>query len=373
MNDWLAALARALDSEPALIRVVVASVKGSAPREAGACMLVGAAGLHGSIGGGNLEMKAIGIAREMLAQRAGVAPRLDRFALGATLGQCCGGAVNLWFERFDSADAGFVSEALAARSRGAAVIATELHRDGAARRAIVTRGRPLPRSGFAAHRAASSAADNLLAESAATPRAVLVPGGDGDRPILLERADPARVPLWLFGAGHVGRAVASVFADLPFDITWIDGRANEFPETVPANVTVLHSAAPAGEVARAPRGACFLVMTHSHDLDYEICRAILDRDDHAWAGLIGSETKAACFAVRYAREGVPAEAVARLTCPVGTREIRSKLPGAIAVSIAAQLLQLLQSAGELTAAGPGHELADAGEITRPPGAQSARG
>ena len=360
MSDWLAALRRGLESEPAFVRVVVASVRGSAPREPGACMLVGAASLQGSIGGGHLELKAIGIARQMLQRPAGAPPRLDRFALGATLGQCCGGAVNLWFERYDAADGEFIAEALSVRGRGATVIATPLHQEGGAQRAIVTPDRPLGDNfGFAANGAALSAATTLLRAGNTSPYAVLVSGGADKRLMLLERVNPRRAPLWLFGAGHVGRAVVGVFADLPFDITWIDSRDDAFPAAAPANVTMLRTDAPVELVVRAPRGAWFLVMTHSHDLDYDICRAILARDDYAWAGLIGSETKATCFAVRFAREDIPAEAIARLTCPIGTGGIKSKLPGAIAVSVAAQLLQVLQSAEMAGMAETGNEAAAA--------------
>src|SRR5471030_1390542 len=98
MKDWLPVLHMRLPDETALVRVVVATVRGSAPREPGACMLVGMEHVDGTIGGGHLELKATQIARQMLERPAAPA-RLDRFALGATLGQCCGGAVNLWFER----------------------------------------------------------------------------------------------------------------------------------------------------------------------------------------------------------------------------------------------------------------------------------
>ena len=88
-------------------------------------------------------------------------------------------------------------------------------------------------------------------------------------------------------------------------------------------------------------GAYFVVMTHSHALDYALCRTLIERNDFAWLGLIGSMSKAARFRSRLAREGVAADAIARLTCPIGVQGIASKWPGAIAVAIAAQLLQQL--------------------------------
>src|SRR5256885_8503981 len=91
-------LAHALDRrEPAVI-VTVASTKGSAPREAGTKMIVTRERAYGTIGGGHLELQAIGIARSQIAGHTAADDTLRRFALGASLGQCCGGVVNLLFE-----------------------------------------------------------------------------------------------------------------------------------------------------------------------------------------------------------------------------------------------------------------------------------
>jgi xanthine dehydrogenase accessory factor len=270
MIDWLDTLLRRLESEPAVVRVVVAAVRGSAPREPGACMLVSAGQVDGSIGGGNLEWQAIQTARGMLDKPDSAPTRTDRFALGATLGQCCGGAVELRLERYNQSD-----------------------------RAALSRK-------------------------------------------LREEPRPAATPLWLFGAGHVGRALAPMLAALPFGVTWIDGRDDAFPLPAPDGVNLLQSDSPDDDVAGAPPGAYFLVMTHSHDLDYDIVRAILKRNDFGWAGLIGSDTKARRFRQRLLAQGIPAAHIARLVCPIGIDGIDSKLPGAIAVSAAAQLQQVLE-------------------------------
>jgi xanthine dehydrogenase accessory factor len=281
MIDWLHTLLGRLDRETGLVRVVVAATRGSAPREPGACMLVGETQVDGTIGGGNLEWKAIQIARNMLREPGAEAHRVDRFSLGATLGQCCGGAVELRFERHTQAE----------------------------RESLERRFREEPR--------------------------------------------PLATPLWLFGAGHVGNALVRVLGGLAFQVTWVDGRDGVFPESIPENVSILRSEAPEGEVAAAPLGAYYLVLTHSHDLDYEIVRAIMRRDDAAWTGLIGSATKAKRFAQRLARQGVPARSIARIVSPIGIAGIDSKLPGAIAVAVAAQLQQELEAravcAGETTA------------------------
>jgi len=126
MRDWLQALRDALDREGApVVRVAVATVRGSAPREPGAAMLVMADREVGSIGGGHLELVATQIARDLLAATPGAA-RLDRFPLGASLGQCCGGIVELWFQRYDASDLAAIGEAIARREAGASVLATPM-------------------------------------------------------------------------------------------------------------------------------------------------------------------------------------------------------------------------------------------------------
>ena len=352
MNHWLTAMRARIAQGRPVVRVTVASIKGSAPREPGACMLVEPDGFVGSIGGGHLELKAIEIARDMLARPASGAARLDRFALGATLGQCCGGAVNLWFDRFDGDDLRFVDSALEARTNDPTVIATLLNGHGRSRRAVIT-AQSMLHAKFMVEwdDAARASIGRLLNAPRSGASARLLPARAQHPAVLLERADSRHQHLCLFGAGHVGRAIVNVFADLPFDILWIDERPDAFPEATPVNVVKRCTSSPLEAVANAPRDTWHLVMTHSHDLDYELCAAILRKNDHGWAGLIGSDTKATCFNVRFAREGITAQAIARLTSPIGWEGIRSKLPGAIAVSVAAQLLRLLEAAGTTAVAG----------------------
>jgi xanthine dehydrogenase accessory factor len=338
MKSWLPVLHERLLAEDALIRVAVATVRGSAPREPGASMLIGARRVDGTIGGGQLELKATEIARGMLAQ-SDAPSRIDRFALGATLGQCCGGAVNLWFERYQASDRELVHEALtASRRREPVVLVTQPQSGRAMRRSLHV----ISDKNRMSTASIKAGIDLLLSAPSSATRAMLVRADEADA--FLERVDPPGLPLWLFGAGHVGKALVNVIAELPFDVSWIDSRRNEFPRALPAHINSRVIDEPDTIVDEAPAQAFFVVMTHCHDLDYAICRRILRRDDFSWAGLIGSETKAACFKVRFGREDISPASVARLISPIGIDGIDSKLPGAIAVSIAAQLLQVAQAA-----------------------------
>ncbi|MEQ9563740.1 MAG: XdhC family protein, partial [Woeseiaceae bacterium] len=119
---------------------------------------------------------------------------------------------------------------------------------------------------------------------------------------------------------------------------------NVFPQHLPARVSRIVSTNPAQEVAAMPPGSWFLVMTHSHPLDYDICLEVLKRDDAAYCGLIGSKSKRQRFAKIVRDCGLPAATMDGLTCPIGVSGIRSKRPEDIAVAVVAQLLQLRDAA-----------------------------
>jgi xanthine dehydrogenase accessory factor len=346
LQDWPQALQRALEREPVIVRVVLAEVRGSAPREPGAGMLVGRTLLEGTIGGGALEWQALGIARGMLAELSPPA-RVQRLVLGSALSQCCGGAVQLWIERHTRTELGWIAAATRAVLAGPAVLCSTL-RGGRVERAVL--------DAADARRAADCEALALLLAPAAQASAQLRRSGEGELR-LLERLDQAFPPLWLFGAGHVGQALARILLELPLQLTWIDSRAALLParDTLPSRtLRILHAADPVQCVASASAGTRFLVLTHSHPLDYALCRAILERADGAWLGLIGSASKAARFRSRLARDGLAPATIARLVCPIGIAGIHSKWPAAIAVAVAAQLLQ------DLGGAAPAHDASQPG-------------
>lgn len=337
MSGWVKVLTRTLESEPALVRVALASVLGSAPREAGASMLVGTQTQYGTIGGGNLEYRAVEIGRAML--REARAWRVARFPLGPSLAQCCGGFVELWFERIEAAQRAEFADIHAAEveaAHGTAVLATIAVSGERPQHVLLRPGidHATPQS----TRLETSVLEVVVSMQADGMAACLV-GADG-RTIFLERLEAPDTPLFVFGAGHVGSALIPMLAGLPFAVTWVDGRDGVFPDTLPENVTARRASTAVEEVACAPAGAAFVVLTHSHALDYDICTAILRRTDFSFAGLIGSQTKAARFAHRFARDGITERQRARLVCPIGIAGIASKRPAAIAVSIAAQLLSL---------------------------------
>ncbi len=285
-------------------RVVVAETRGSAPREAGAAMLVWADGQRGTIGGGALEHDAVLSARRMLAE--GPSRSLAAKPLGPALGQCCGGVVTLLWEMHKSAglpDTGGTTT------------------DGVFIRPVTTdaTGDPPPALLRRARRA--DMGDILLLDG-----------------WVAERLAGPRTPVWIYGAGHVGRAVAATLAPLPdFGVTLIDTHISRLPAPPPEGVTPLIAADPVRVIGRAPATARHLVMTYSHELDLDLCHRLLAVPG-ASIGLIGSHTKWARFSKRLRALGHAPATLRRITCPVGDPSL-GKHPRHIAVGVAAALIK----------------------------------
>jgi len=334
-GHWTEAAQRRLASRTRVVRITVVTLRGSAPREPGATMLVDADGTLGTIGGGQLEWRATALAREQLDDPAAPAVRVVELLLGPDLGQCCGGRIELWFERLTREDADWLSEAAnRLRAGRATTLASEVTHGTVAHGTVTHRLLP-----------ALSSAMRLRLERG--PDAALR---------LLETLLGARRPLYIFGAGHVGQALVRLLSDLAmFDILWVDSRAGMLPADLPANVRALVCDAPVQFARDAASGTRFVVMTHDHGLDYEICRAVLQRQDSYWLGLIGSRPKSARFRARLLRDGLPAATLSQLHCPIGVPLISSKLPTAVAIAIAAQLLQIDAADAADTAAHVTHD------------------
>ena len=335
LRDWPRSLLQALEREPVIVRILVTKVLGSAPREAGVCMLVGQEQFQGTIGGGQLEWQAVAAARSLLTGAAPAA-RMHRMVLGTDLGQCCGGVVEVWMERYARADRAVLCAAGDAARAGPAVLVSTITSSGVQRRVVSEPG-------------SNARIDQMLQSHRAQALPLVTTeslgaGTGAGRATLLERLDEALPALWLYGAGHVGQALARIMAELPVRLTWIDARAELFPTQISNWVRIVHAPDPLPTVAGAPAGTRFLVLTHSHALDYALCRAILERGDFASLGLIGSKSKAARFRSRLARDGLSAAAIARLLCPIGEGGTTSKWPAAIAVAVAFQLLREISAA-----------------------------
>ena len=282
--------------------VEMAEVRGSAPRAAGTRMAVASDAVAGTIGGGHLELEAIGTARQALAACADAraasraAPFERGYALGPALGQCCGGAVVLRFSPLDA-------PTLERWPRVVPRFVLQLHGAGHVGRAIVRVLETLP-----------CAVDWI---------------DEREEEFAIASSEREHRPL-------------------------------------PAHIRAICVDAPAAEVARLPTGGVVLAMTYSHDLDFAVVDAALRRPDAGFVGVIGSATKRARFERRLRARGMAEQDVARLVCPIGIEGIAGKEPEMIAVAVIAQLLRhtnAIQRPSPITANQPSSDASAADRTT----------
>jgi xanthine dehydrogenase accessory factor len=349
MADWVQALAVRVARDGRAVLITVAHASGSTPREAGAAMIVTAQEAYGTIGGGHLEFEALRIARDALSNTTTPASWLVRFPLAARLGQCCGGVATLAFIAVEHDANGHTPawlDAAVACLRGDAPLAL-VSRIGGAReqpaQLVVTADRAIGSLGDADLDAVAIALARPGVEAQAADAALMPSPLDDSTTLLIHVVLPHDFTVLVFGNGHVGRALVQVLGALPAKVRWIDERDTDFPANIPPNVEIVATDAPEDELAAAPRGACVVVMTHSHPLDLRLIEVALVRDDWRYLGLIGSQSKRNQFEKRLLARGLAPAKFARVTCPIGARNglaIRSKEPGAIAVAVVAEILAL---------------------------------
>jgi xanthine dehydrogenase accessory factor len=283
MNVWSTVVQHVGHGETCAL-VSLVSVNGSVPRGIDAHMVVAQSGFHGTVGGGTLEWKLMAEAQAMLVQPE--TARIISVVLGPDLGQCCGGRVEASIEIFSPASLPLLQSYAAQEKSG-----------------------PMRLQRVIANRSVEQVFGEL------------------------------KTPFYIFGAGHVGRALVLALAPLPFDVIWCDPRPHAFPGVVPSNVTLIENEAPETLIASAAVGSCVLVMSHSHALDLAIVDAALRNENIVEVGVIGSQTKRARFTKRLQDAGIATARVEALHCPIGVGGIVSKHPAAIAASVVAQALQ----------------------------------
>ena len=260
MNAWLRAQLHCEQHNQAYALITIVALTGSSPRGVGSKMLVTLEAQFDTIGGGHLEYKAVAEAKQRL-QQGGTTGLLD-YALGANLGQCCGGKVSLMYEVFSQ----------------------------------------------------------------------------------------TKMPVVVFGAGHVGRALVPLLAQLPVQVTWVDGRYDMLPKELPEGVVAVHEEHPQDHIVDCAKGSCYLIMTHHHGVDMALTEAVIKRNDARYLGVIGSVTKGRKFKQRLAAKNISPQQIAQLNCPMGKAGIQGKQPMEVAIAIAAQVMHLYQSSVAMDAA-----------------------
>ena len=329
VNEFIALAQR----KEQFVSITVIEVIGSAPREVGAKMLVTENMEFESIGGGNLEYSAIRRARDILREPMNTMSETEMFGLGIEMQQCCGGAVRLLYEKHSVADAtAYADEFNRQNNRTIMFFASPLEGDQSP---VVLNNKTDWNEVSESLRLAS----HRLLETV-VPGSCLV--SDDSQEWFVMRLDELPTKVVLFGAGHVGQALVRLLGDLPFRVEWVDQRAEIFPDNYPNNVVLVEQTNLQEILVNQEPGTFYVVMTHSHGLDYEICLSILKQRDFGWLGLIGSETKRRRFEKRFVAEGIDPFTLRRLHCPIGIGSIKGKHPAVIAMSTAAQLLEARQ-------------------------------
>ncbi len=306
-----------LETYGRVVRVVIAGHKGSTPRETGTVMVVHTDGIEGTIGGGRLEFDAMARAQRLLADpeiKGGYSDAL-RQPLGPSLGQCCGGSVTVVTELWDTAWYRTVFDETDFPFAGLYVRRIE-------------GDLPLPPRVDRRLQAASEASQSVDTQ--------LVDGW------LVEQLWRNKLPVYVYGAGHVGTALAKTLSVLPgVQVAVVDVRKDLFAD-LPDTVLQFDDQPPHEVMATAPPEAFHYIMTPDHDYDLQLCHTVLQQP-FAFTGLIGSKTKWARFRKRLAALGHSPAQIDRITCPIGDPAL-GKHPYEIAIGVARELILHDQSA-----------------------------
>ena len=291
-----------IKSHGKIARVLILKTFGSAPRDEGTTMLIWDSGQFGTIGGGELEYQVTRLAKKIIIDNKG--SRIKKFSLGPDMGQCCGGAVELLIEILDETKVKFISVD-----------------DGFFARPVFKNEKTLN-------------VQALIKSYRNKSVPIKTSFKDG---WLFEPVTKEKELIWIYGAGHVGTAIANILSKLSqFSVTCIDTSQDRYPDNFPKTVEKLITKNPAQIVQYAPSETHHLILTYSHALDLEICHQLLQHN-FATAGLIGSKTKWARFKKRLNELNYTFEQINRIICPIGEPSF-GKSPYEIAIGVASMLL-----------------------------------
>lgn len=147
----------------------------------------------------------------------------------------------------------------------------------------------------------------------------------------------------LFGAGHVANELVPILQRLPVKLHWIDERDGLFPDGLQSNVHTLTTDCPVSELKALPSDTLIVIMTHNHQLDFDLVKTAVMRDDIHYVGMIGSVTKAKRFVYKLRQRELSEQKINKFVSPVGELTVPGKTPIEVAISIAAQVIQLLHN------------------------------
>ncbi|MDA9766826.1 XdhC family protein [Candidatus Thioglobus sp.] len=352
MNSWLKPVKTAIALNNGFVLLTIISTKGSTPCSKGdKIVFSGAESVFGSIGGGNLEFKALSFAEELLSLNSN-GTYLKKYPLGATLGQCCGGYVNVMFESFIQSDATnlwieTVSNLL--QDNADFIVATIVDSNSeiefSSKKFVYLDGNLSPNidDKKISSLIIKSAKDLLLLSD--SPTIVQFENQSGAlTEVCFEKVLTSEVqPVVVFGAGHISRALMPILINLPIKIYWVDDRAEQFDKYQgdTSQIDIICDDF-VQSIPDLPDSSYCLVITYSHQIDFEICEKMITQNNFSYLGMIGSEIKGKKFRDRFHQKNFSGEVINKFICPIGDKQKFLKSPAAIAVTIAMDLINFIE-------------------------------
>ena len=356
MDSWLKPVKTEISLNNGFVLLTIIATKGSTPCTNGdKIVCTSNENAFGSIGGGNLEFKALAFAQEMLAQKIN-SSQLIKYPLGATLGQCCGGYVKVLFESFTENDSALNHKdswldkvsALHKKSEDfvlATIIDNDQKKHQSAQKCIYTNNNFFS---FLSNNKLSNFVEESAANMMQKPQSPSVVDFEDESKamfqICLERVKTSEVlPVVVFGAGHISRALMPILINLPVKLYWIDDRQEQFDKYVgdKSKINIICDDF-LSSMADLPNEIYSLVITYSHQIDFEICEKMIIQNNFSYLGMIGSSIKGRKFRDRFAQKNYPKDVVDKFTCPIGEKQKFLKSPTSIAVTIAMDLINFIE-------------------------------
>ncbi len=352
MNSWLKPVKTAIALNNGFVLLTIISTKGSTPCSNGdKIVFSGAESVFGSIGGGNLEFKALSFAEELLSLNSN-GTYLKKYPLGASLGQCCGGYVNVMFESFIQSDATnswieTVSNLLQDNEDFivATIVDSNPEIEFNSKKFVYLDGNlsPIIDDKKISSLITKSAKDLLLLSD--SPTIVQFENQSGAlTEVCFEKVLTSEVqPVVIFGAGHISRALMPILINLPIKIYWVDDRAEQFDKYQgdTSQIDIICDDF-VQSIPDLPDSSYCLVITYSHQIDFEICEKMITQNNFSYLGMIGSEIKGKKFRDRFHQKNYSEEVIDKFICPIGDKQKFLKSPAAIAVTIAMDLINFIE-------------------------------
>ena len=356
MNSWLKPVRNSIALNNPFVLLSVIETKGSTPCSRGdKIVFAGGKSIFGSIGGGNLEFKALDFAENLLSDNINTI-HLEKYPLGATLGQCCGGYVKVMFESFIETDPGskknssWIDTAASLIEKNqdfviATLINKHSEKEQSYQKFVYSSDNNVAFSGESKLSKEILNSVTSLLSSSQSPTVIEFNDESGLlTEVCLEKVVCSEIQtVAVFGAGHISRALMPIITKLPINIYWIDDRPLQFEQYQgdTSQINIICDDFSLGLID-LPDDAYCLVITYSHQIDFDICEKIISKNKFSYLGMIGSAIKGKKFRDRFLQKGYPEKTVDKFICPIGEKQKFLKSPTAIAVTIAMDLINFLE-------------------------------